>query len=551
MTNWSWPTGAPANDDRSLPVFSVLPNWKNGVTETLAWLTDLMVSEQNVEQRRSIRRFPRRSFEASFMRANENRARLDFFFTGVGRRRCLMPMWQEQFKLAAGRTDGYVTFPAGSLPSREYGLNDLVLVTTGDPAKWFILTVTEYDALTDTIRLQGTEDSGPWPEGSRIIPLRVARIMDATAMNNVADRVGISQIRFQLQDADPRFPADWGYCSPLWQFKPDRKGNVDTAYERNDFVLDFQAGVVDVEEVSPRTAISTTMRFIFFGREQVAKARAFLYNARGRARRFYMPSFTADLKVAEDIQSGVTFDVRPSGFLDSMDVPQEARRIITVVFGDGRPPIYRNIESVVNVPSLSAPFETVAERITVDLDMPPISMSEIDRISFIVPSRFDQDTIELFHHTADMTAVSMAAVFKSSVVEGMPPIECWTTSLPYSVVESEQLQTNATITAGRIYSPLYTAPPEALESAAMFTAGDLRQTLKSYSSPAQDALETTATFTAGTLRAALLAYSNYAPEAINSSAIINGGTMAAVLIRYTVPAEAVQPNATITQGTLT
>ena len=549
MQNWSWPTGAPADERRSLPLFTLMPNWKGGITETLSWLTDVMVSEQNVEQRRSVRRYPRRTFEAGFLRSNENRSRLDNFFTGVGRRLHLMPMWHEQFTLTGpGRTDGLVVFPAGSLAKREFRMGDLVLCTNGDPAHTFLLTVTMHDALTDSIVLQGVVASGPWPSGSRIIPLRVARNMEPGALANVADRVAQTQIRFTLTEPDTSFEGDWGYCSPLWRHKPNRAENVNTAFERKDYILDFETGVVDVTEVSQRTAINTSMRYIFFGRDEVYQVREFLYNARGRARRFYIPSFTADLFAAQNITTGRTFDVLPSGFLDFMDVPQEARRIISVEFNDGRPPIYRNITSVANIQNVTAPFDTRVERITVDQDMPPIVVGDIARISFVVPSRLDQDTIELFHHTDGLKAVSMAMVVRSSVVEGMPPIECWTTSLPYSVVEVERINSSAMITKARMYSVVEV---ERINSSATFTSGTIRQILKTYPYYGAEAMDSSAMAVSGFMRQILKSYSYYAPEAVNSSATMISGYMKAILIHYTSPADGLESSATITQGTLT
>ena len=54
--------------DIDLPVFAFEPNWRDGVTETLEWLTDVLQSKiSGYEQRRSVRITPRRFFEASEM----------------------------------------------------------------------------------------------------------------------------------------------------------------------------------------------------------------------------------------------------------------------------------------------------------------------------------------------------------------------------------------------------------------------------------------------------------------------------------------------------
>jgi hypothetical protein len=73
----------PVLSDRrlSLRVFSVLPNWQQGITERLEYLTEALGSEVDVEQRRTMRRYPRRSFEAQFARYGATRSRLQQFLT--------------------------------------------------------------------------------------------------------------------------------------------------------------------------------------------------------------------------------------------------------------------------------------------------------------------------------------------------------------------------------------------------------------------------------------------------------------------------------------
>src|SRR5690606_19561232 len=46
--------------------WSFAPDWTDGVTESLAWLTDVLTSETLVEQRRALRQAPRRSVQAAF-----------------------------------------------------------------------------------------------------------------------------------------------------------------------------------------------------------------------------------------------------------------------------------------------------------------------------------------------------------------------------------------------------------------------------------------------------------------------------------------------------
>lgn len=544
MALWSWPSGAPVDERRALRVFTISPNWKGGILETLSWLTDVMSSEQAVEQRRGVRRWPRRMFEAGFLRQNAYRARLDNFLVGTGREVFLVPLWHEQFTLGSGRTDGIVVFPVGTLSTREFRQGDLVLVTNGDPDVFAILTVAAINTSVDQIMLVGDGKAGFWPKGSRITPLRRAIITDQMTMTAPADRVGQSQIRFQLTDADSNFKASWGYCSPLWRFKPDRKEPIEFTYDRSAYMHDMDGGVVHITDPGGRAQITQSMKVKLFGREAVQGYRAFLYAARGRATRFYVPTFTADLHPTADL-GGLSFETRLNGMNEYMRLPQDSRVLIGIVFTDGRPTIYRKIKTI--APVLDANRQ-VGERYTVTLAVPPIRKQDIDRIMFIVPSRLDMDSIDILHVTDNAAAISSAVVTRSSILDGMPSLDCFVTSKPYPVLAVETLGVSASIVAGALFDSGVKALDN-IRPSARFSEGSLRVMLSGIQ-PGPDSFRTTATVSAGTLRRVLLSYNNYAPENFTVSAAIVAGTIRKMLITNSIPPESVTVTASISTGTL-
>lgn len=82
-----------------LPVFTINPNWQGGVLEKLSYLTNILESSTDAEQRRMMRIHPRRSFEASFLREKEGRSRLENFISGHGHEPFLVPLWHEAIRL--------------------------------------------------------------------------------------------------------------------------------------------------------------------------------------------------------------------------------------------------------------------------------------------------------------------------------------------------------------------------------------------------------------------------------------------------------------------
>jgi len=544
---WNWTSGAPVDPRRDLRVFTVMPNWKDGVLENLSWLTDVLSSEIGTEQRRGSRRYPRRSFEAGFLRTGAARARIDNYLSAVGRAVGMVPLWHEQYPLGVASLDGSVTFPVGTLATREFRLGDLVMVTAGNPDVYDVLTVTAHDTLTDTIMLQGLTAIGPWPEKSRIIPLRRARLLEWSKLSNVSDRVGVSQLRFTLSDVDTQFIASWGYCAPLWRFKPDRQDAIEVDYMRSDFPLDFEAGVIDVLDPSNRAQIVMSMKVKMFNRAQVHAFRAFLYMARGRAVRFYVPTFNDDIQALGNM-AGPTFDGKINGYSEYHEVPQEARRIVGVVFKDGRPTIYRNIVTTAPIASGVPPFRQIGERFTLDQDMPPILADDIERMMFVVPSRFDGDSIDIAHAVSGSHAATSAVVVRSSVVAGMPPIECWVTSWTYPLFVMEEMTSNVTLTGAAFSVQPFVL--DAVESSMVLTAGTISTSVFHATEMLDEAVESSMVLTAGTIKTVLLA-TDMADEALESNIALTDATIKAVLISHIIEAEALSSNVVLTQGTLT
>lgn len=551
-TPWQFQLGAPTDDPRlSLPVFSVLPNWKGGVTERLEWLTEVMPSEIAVEQRRALRRFPRRSFEAGFLRTGNARTRLDMFLTGTGKQKCMVPIWHEQFTLRepVSGNPGLVIFPAGTLAKREYAPGDMVLITTGESDLYAVLWVEAINTVNGHVLLRSATSVGSWPRGSRIIPLRVARVMDSVTLDNRTDRVATTQIRFELSDADGRFEPSWGYCSPLWRTKPDRKTAVKTDYSRSDYVLDFNAGVVEVSDPGDLAEVSSTMGVTLFGRDAVWDYRSFLYAARGRMHRFYVPTYTADIFPTGDL-NGLHFDAQMNGFSEYMATPQEARLIIAVDFKDGRPSIYRTITNITPVNASVPPYRQVGERFTVDQTMPPVRNEEIERIGFVVPSRFDQDAFEIQHHTDNCAAVSASVATRSTVVEGMPPIECWITSKPYPVVFEDSIDPVMTILDGSLGAHRI-FPVEMMHTAMRPVNGTIRAMLKTYDM-VPEAVGTEMVILDGTIKTTgYVFYQNWLPEAVHTSMEIKSGAIRAMIITYDRwSVEAIEVGMKVTSGTM-
>lgn len=521
----------------TLPLFSVRPNWANGVTERIDYKTEVLSSESDVEQRRSIRRFPRRSFEASFSRHDVRRARLNNFMTGVGNNEVLVPLWHEQYTVKT-QLGTQVDFPAGTLEMREFRQGDLVWVNSGDPAVSEVLTVGSVDLVNSKVSFTAAPVD-TWPSGSTITPLRVARMLDAPQMDNLSDRVGMVQARFSLSDTESWPDPTWGYCAPLFRFPINRAIPVNSSYERpTAYLLDNDYGPVDVQDFYSTTRVSVRCGLTIRGRANLFDFRQFIAMARGRAVRFWMPSMTQDMQPLGDF-GGSYVDMRDAGFAEYMARAQEARVMVAVIFKDGRPNVYRKIDFVQRV--------TGGERVYFTRQMPTVSLSDVERLMFIIPARFDQDGFEIQHLVDDSGVAQTQVIVKSSNADDLPDIECITTSRPYALDPWEGIGVAVAITEMRLFEFRYL--PEGLNSGALLTGGILDEVMLATRMP-NEGVNAQAQIIGGYLGVALVNYTNYTAEATTVTVSVVAGSLANLLITNTIRAEGVNVTSSIVGGTL-
>jgi hypothetical protein len=410
----------------------LLPNWANGITERLTWLTDVLNDETGTEQRRTVREFPRRSFEASFLRTREQRARLDNFMVGVGRKPFLVPLWHEQFRVMVDFSlDDTVTIT--DPVEREFRPGTLVLMCGRDPNVYEVIEIESLDTGTGVLTF-ATTLTLEWKAGTRMIPLRKARVLDSAELNSPTDAVSTIQVRFELNDPDNQFadptdypdttalsPPSWGDDAlAIFWFKPNFASAVTFTYERDDFMLDSQVGPIQIVDPSDQARIVQRFSVMLKGREQTFAFRRFLAMARGRAVPFFTPTYMNDLIPVTTTISGTSIQCKLAGFASFMATYSQARTTIAIVFRDGTATIYRTvttIEIVTDEESIA-----VAEQFNLAGDaLAEIEVTSIKRIQWLVASRFDQDGFELLHHVDDCAAITTNVVTRS--IEDMGILE--------------------------------------------------------------------------------------------------------------------------------
>lgn len=301
-----------------------------------------------------------------------------------------------------------LSWPAGTLTNREFYAGDLALLTNGDPGDY---EVVEIEAVTSSTITLAQIPMKPWPVGTRIIPLRQVHLNELPTRSAPTSHVATMSVRFEFDEPERNITPSWGGPDQLFSFPVNWANAPDLGYERTNYTMDTQTGVIEI--IDPADVGRVTMRgnVSLFGRARVAAFRAFAAQARGRALRFWCATGTHDLEPLGEIGGAARLDVAPIGYASLFNVPQDARLHFVIVRNDGEPAVYCKIT---NIEARSG-----FDRITLESNIPEMTRGHIDRISFLMPVRFDQDSFEIEHVTDNLTAVRTSVTVRSSDADGI------------------------------------------------------------------------------------------------------------------------------------
>jgi hypothetical protein len=111
---------------RRVVVFGLAPNWAGGITERLAWLTDVLESYDGSEQRIRLRSIPRRSFEFQLDLAGHDVRVLETLLHAWAARVFAVPVWTDRTVLTAPLSAGATAVRVSDAANADYHAGGLV-----------------------------------------------------------------------------------------------------------------------------------------------------------------------------------------------------------------------------------------------------------------------------------------------------------------------------------------------------------------------------------------------------------------------------------------
>jgi hypothetical protein len=377
------------------------PNWSDGITETLAWLTDLLGSESMVEQRRALRVTPRREWVAASYVEGRERQLLDLMLFGWGARAWAVPVWPDVQLISAPLALGALHIPCAT-EDLDFAVGGLAMLR-GESAFDFEVVEIE-DIATGGIDLVRPTQRA-WLAGSRLYPVRSARLVEEPTRTRLTDALQSVEVRFRADEAcewPALMPATLYRGRPVLEQRPDEVEEITASYARLLAELDNDSALPLATDVAGRAMPIQRHRWLGMGRAERSAYRSLMYALRGRQVAVWVPTHADDLRLAAPVGSAaMTIDIAWVGYT-RFGQQKPGRRDIRVELTDGTA-LHRRIQE-------STELGGDVERLTLDAALGlDVALADVGRICWMTLCRLDSDSVEI-HHVTDSEGVAQSGV---------------------------------------------------------------------------------------------------------------------------------------------
>lgn len=402
----------------TLPVWTIRPNWRGGITERLEWKTDVMQSDTGVEQRRSVRVSPRRSLEFTVNPTRGQRTYLDLALHRLGAVEWLLPLWHDQGTLTVAALAGQKTV-AFDNRWREHITGGKALLYVSRQ-QWAVIDINAQD---DAGLYAVANLAAAWPKGTKVYPLRRALLDERTSISNLTSRVGQSQVLFTINEANdfPEVMPDDAVFGgmPVMTIEPNRTAEIKLDHLRQTDEQDGEIGLRYRTDDAGRAFGVQSYNWQVRGRQAQARFRSLLYWLRGRQRSIYLPSFNDDLLLTKPAAAGarsVTIEQAGIGYVgQGSPIPGRAR------FWTGTEMV---LHSAMGVAGSAAEEVLTIGTPLVGSYAPGASWS------FMEAARLASDTLEIMHHADSDGMLECSAGFQTFANNRLAPTPIYLPIVP-------------------------------------------------------------------------------------------------------------------------
>jgi hypothetical protein len=378
-------------------VFSIRPDWSNGVTERLEWLTDVLTANSGAEQRVRLRNNARRTLEMAWLAQGQRAMMADTLLTGWGSRKYCVPVWMERDRATAPISAGATTITVTDASLKDYMVGGYVVLWADET----LAEVVEIAAIAGNTLTFKTPVANSYPAGASICPAIFGRIDGDVQVRHVRSDTLAGIVRFLDEMAKDRQPTEIG---TTWQGyavldeRPDYSEDQDSTWSRTLEVLDSLTGMTMVDDTTGFPVIRRTYAWALNGRQAIDRWKKWAAARAGRLKALWLPSFMDDIEIIQDIQPSETA-VTVRNVLNArycVDMPNRAAIRIETMSGQV---FHRRVTGI-------AEIGADAEQIAMDSSLGVlVPVSSIRRAMWMGLARLDSDAIEIHYETDSIARI--------------------------------------------------------------------------------------------------------------------------------------------------
>lgn len=391
--------------DLSLPVWSLYPDWTDGVLETLEFLSTVAESPSAIEQRRGLRLTPRQYFEYSYILKGPLRTYFDMLTMRAGGSAVYAPIWHDVELLPYTHVAGSTVLSI-EVTYTEFMNCDVVML--GGPHDYELVEIL---GRADTLVTLTSPIINEWPKGTRVVPLKKCKLDQQPSTTRRSEDIHVARVKFcsiEPNRTDAAVPLNMFGLQYVLEEDPNEVEDLTYNYERVMSLLDNTTGLPSMSDATGRIL----QQFAWWrrGRAEHHQLRGLFYALDGRRVPLWVPTIYRDFEPVSPLGAGdLAIDVRRCGYTNlGGPGPQREYILIQTLSGNRH---YRKItDSVI----LDAATERLFLDAAVSEDIP---LDRLNRISFLVLCRLDQDTVEFHHHTATRGMTTTTVVFRSAAAK--------------------------------------------------------------------------------------------------------------------------------------
>jgi hypothetical protein len=373
-----------------ITVFSIAPEWGEGISESIEYLTDVLKSYSDNEQRRALRQLARRALRFRSLTLNaRDAAGMESLVWGWQNQPFGVPWWPDAQPLLSGIAAGVFVIPVDTA-DRQFVAGGLICVWV-DEYTYEALTIVSVAAHTVTVSspTQFAWSGGP---GTRVLPVFLCRLpssVDIQRFSSEIDQVDLQFIGEAQQPALAPSISPMQYLGfDVLELSPNWESTLKRSYKRSLVTIDPKVGPIAVIDKGGSAIVGQDFPWWIDGHANVTTFRAFILRRLGQLNPFWIPTWDQDLVLAADVGSADGGILIQSEFYSRFLFSSPARRFVAFIPIDGSGNVYRRITAAVD-------NGNGTETLTLDSATGKIFAKGATMISFLTLARLASDKVEI------------------------------------------------------------------------------------------------------------------------------------------------------------